>query len=94
MERKAFEVKILNQKFLLQTDSDERYVRKVADFVNEKIFNIQKKTSSVSTLNVAILAAINIADDLFKIKRKKVETKSTLETKIKDLVQLIDMCLN
>lgn len=94
MERKAFEVKILNQKFLLQTDSDERYVRKVADFVNEKIFNIQKKTSSVSTLNVAILAAINIADDLFKIKRKKVETKSTLETKIKDLVQILDTCIN
>ncbi len=94
MERKAFEVKILNQKFLLQTDSDERYVRKVADFVNEKIFNIQKKTSSVSTLNVAILAAINIADDLFKIKRKKVETKSTVETKIKDLVQLLDTCIN
>jgi len=90
MNKKAYEVKILNQKFLLQTDSDERYVRKVADFVNEKIFNIQQKTKSVSSLNVSILVALNIADDYFKMRKKKGESTAHMEAKLKELVQLID----
>ena len=90
MDKKAFEVKILDQKFLLQTDSDERYVRKVADYVNEKIFNLKKKTQSVSSLNLALLSALNIADDFFKMKRKSGDNKSQLEGKIKDLINIID----
>ena len=67
---KAYEVNILNQTFRLKTDSSKEYVQRIADFVNEKMFNIQHRTQSVSSLNIAILTALNIADDYFKMKYK------------------------
>lgn len=64
--KKNFEVTLFNQKFQLKSDADERHVQRVADYVNQKLFDIQEKTKSVSSLNVALLAALNIADDFFK----------------------------
>lgn len=88
--KKSFEVKVLNQKFVLKTDSDERYVQKVADLVNEKVFNIQEKTKSVSSLNVAILAALNIADDYYKIKSKRSNKVASVEKRLRELMQILE----
>jgi cell division protein ZapA (FtsZ GTPase activity inhibitor) len=52
---------------------------------------VLKKTKSVSTLNVAILTALNIADDLLKEKEKRIALLREIETKSKDLVDKIDI---
>lgn len=91
--KKTVEVTLLNQKFQLKTDSDEWYVKKVSDFVNQKLFDMQEKTKSVSSLNVALLAALNIADDLFKIKGKKKVGNPGAKKKLNEVIQFIDECL-
>lgn len=63
--KKAYEVVILNQKFVLKTDNDEFHVKRVADFVNKVFHEIQSKAQTISTQNVAILGALNIADEMF-----------------------------
>ena len=91
--KKTVEVTLLNQKFQLKTDSDEWYVKKVSDFVNQKLFDMQEKTKSVSSLNVALLAALNIADDLFKIKGKKKVSAPGAKKKLTEIIEFIDECL-
>lgn len=92
--KKTVEVQLLNQKFQLKTDSDEWYVKKVSDFVNQKLFDVQEKTKSVSSLNVALLAALNIADDLFKQKGKKKKVSNPkAKKKLGEIIQFIDECL-
>lgn len=88
--KKSFEIKLMNQKFNLKTDSDESYVQRVSDFVNKRIFEVQEKTRSVSSLNVALLAALNIADDYFKIKGKKKDRRQEAKQKIQEIVNWID----
>lgn len=83
----------MNQKFNLKTDSDEAYVLRVSDYVNKKIFDVQEKTRSVSSLNVALLTALNIADDYFKIKGKKKDHRPEAKQKVQELIQLIDQCM-
>lgn len=63
--KKSYEVVILNQKFVLKTDNDESHVKRVADFVNKVFHEIQSKAQTISTQNVAILGALNIADEMF-----------------------------
>ena len=63
----------------------------VAKYVNEKMEEVLKKTKTVSTLNVAILTALNIADDLIKEKEKRKALLREIETKSKDLVEKIDV---
>lgn len=88
--KKSYEVSILNQKFIIKSEADERYVQKVADYLNKKIHDIQAHTKSVSSLSVALLAALNVADDLFKLKEKRKDGNHVAEKKIKDLISMID----
>lgn len=73
---KTFDLTIMNQKFTIRSDADEKHVKKVADYVNKKMHEIVTGNKAISTSNVAILAALNIADDLHKIQsEKKDETR-------------------
>ncbi len=88
--QKPVEVTILGQKFVVRSDSDDAYVQKVASYVDQRMNDILQKTKSVSNLNVAILSAMNIADEFFKFKDKKEESCQGVEKKIKAMIELID----
>jgi len=89
--KRTMEVSIMDQKFVIKSDSDDDYVNNVADYVDEKINEVIQNTKTVASLNVAILAAMNIADEFFKFKRDRKERFHTVEKKIEDLIELIDL---
>jgi len=62
--KNTYEVTILNQKFLLKTEKDERHVQKVTEYVNEVFREIRDRAQNVSTQNIAILGALNIAEEM------------------------------
>ena len=95
MERENLvEIKVLGQTFTVKTDAGEPHIQEVAQYVNEKIDEILTKTKSVSSLNVAILAALNIADDLLKEREKRKTLLREVNLKSKDLVERIDISLS
>lgn len=85
------EIKVFGQTYTVKTDAEEDYIQEVAKYVNEKIEEVLRKTKSVSTLNVAILTALNIADDLLREKEKRTALLREVEAKSKDLVEKIDI---
>jgi cell division protein ZapA len=87
------EIKVLGQTYTVKTDSDENHIQEVARYVNEKIEEILRKTKSVSSLNVAILTALNIADDLLKEKEKRLALLKEVGMKSKDMVEKINLSL-
>lgn len=91
--KKTTEISIMGQKILIKSDSDEEYVQKIAGFVDQKVQEVMQSTKSVASLNVAILAAMNIADEYFKVHRERREKFDQAEKKIQDLIELIDLQL-
>lgn len=89
--KRTMEVSIMGQKFMIRSDSDDDYVVRVAEFVDRKISEVIQNTKSVASLNVAILAAMNIADEYFRFQRDRKERFDHVEKKIKDLIELIDL---
>jgi len=87
------EIKVFGQTYTVKTDAEEDHIQEVARYVNEKMEEVLKKTRSVSTLNVAILTALNIADDLLKEKEKRVALLKEIEMKSKDLAEKINLRL-
>lgn len=85
------EIKVFGQTYTVKTDAEEDYIQEVARYVNEKMEEVLKKTKSVSTLNVAILTALNIADDLLKEKKERIALLQEIEARSKDLVEKIDI---
>lgn len=68
-------VRILGQDhYLISTDEPE-YVHKVAKLVNDRMQTILKSNSSLSHSKIAILTALNLADDLSKSRKKLEEMK-------------------
>ena len=90
-KERLVEIKVFGQTYTVKTDVEEAHIQKVAQYVNEKMEEILKKTRSVSTLNVAILTALNIADDLMEERELRKALLREVEIKSKNLVEKIDM---
>ena len=93
-KERLVEIKVFGQVYTVKTDAQEEHIQKVAQYVNEKMDEVTKNTKSVSSLNVAILTALNIADDLIMEKAKRLALLEEVERKSKDLVEKINMNIN
>ena len=76
-------VNIFGSEYTLRADNDSKIVEKIAQYVDEKMRDIDKTQTLKSTTRVAILAALNIAEELFqeRIYRKKLVDQLNEESK-------------
>ena len=49
---------------------DAEYILRLAEFVDTKMRNVAEQTSTVDSLRLAVLAALNIADEYHLLKKK------------------------
>ncbi len=88
--KRSFHIEILGQKLTVISDSDEKAVAGVVQYVNDKVDEISKGGNNLNTLTIAVLAALNIADELFKAKGENDLISQQLENKTQVLIDLID----
>jgi cell division protein ZapA len=62
-------VEIYDQSYNLR-GSDPDYIFKLAEYVDAKMRAVSAQTSTVDSLRLAVLAALNIADEYHVLKRK------------------------
>jgi cell division protein ZapA len=84
------EVNILGHDYTVKTDAETEYIQEIARYVDKKMSEIVRNTKTVSTLNVAILAALNIADEFFKEMQKREELIQEVEHRSEEIVKTID----
>jgi cell division protein ZapA len=61
-------VEIFDQAYNLR-GSDPEYIMKLAEYVDAKMRAVAEQTHTVDTVRVAVLAALNIADEYHLLKR-------------------------
>jgi len=66
--KKALDVQILGQRFTISSDAEEDYMLKVAGYVDGKMQELMRSPKAVTKSNVAMLAALNIADEYHRLK--------------------------
>jgi cell division protein ZapA len=90
-EYSVLKVKIYGTEYPIKGDSELAYIKQVAEYVDLKMREVNKIAPEVSTLKVAILAALNIADELFKerINSEKLET-TDFEDRIRRWIDLLE----
>lgn len=91
--KKPHQVSLLNQSFTIETDAADQHVKAVASFVNKKIKETQKQTQTASSLHVALLTCLNMADELIRYQDQTDERKNLAEKKIQDLLEIVDLQL-
>ena len=65
----SIRVEIYDQTYHLR-GSDPEYVQKLAEYVDTKMRTVASQTSTIDSLRLAVLAALNIADELQMIRSK------------------------
>ncbi len=86
-------VQILGQTYAIRGDLDERYVQKLAKYVDEKMRAISDATAIVDTQKVAVLAALAIADELHSIQRDRGEHEELLREQAERCLTLVERAL-
>jgi cell division protein ZapA (FtsZ GTPase activity inhibitor) len=80
----------LGQELAVLSDADDEHVQSVVRLVNEKIGEVLKTANNLKALDVAILAALNVAEEVLKLKGVNEDICDQLENKTEKLIQLIE----
>ena len=88
--KKRFDVRILGQELSVISDSGDEHVANVVGYVSEKVEAAGKSAGNRDALNIAILAALNIADEYLRMAGAKENIHSQLESRSEQLIHLIN----
>ena len=80
---KSTVVEILGQEYRVKGDSDVERIEMVGRYVDQKMRSLTKGTSLGSSTKVAILAALNIADELYEERQKAAELLRQVDERIR-----------
>jgi cell division protein ZapA len=88
--KKSYKINILGQELSVLSDADDEHVLSVVRLITEKTEEVLKSANNLKTLDVAILTALNIAEELVKLKGVNKELCDQLESRSEKLIQLIE----
>ena len=91
-ESKNITVNIYGQDYILKIAENNKYILKIAEYVNLKMKEVESSglDSNSQQLRIAVLSAMNIADELFQSIDKKDKILTTIESKGNSFIEYID----
>lgn len=87
--KKKVEVSLLGQTFTVKSDRDEAYIHGLANYVGRRIEEVRRQTRAVSTHNVALLVALNLADELFQAEEDAAELREGVRARTTKLIDAL-----
>lgn len=86
-------IQIYGESYTLKAGGDPSYIKEVAAFVDGKMREISSGGKAITTDKVAMLAALNIADELFKARREWKLSDEETEKKIEELLSALQKAI-
>ena len=85
-------VTIFGQEYSVRGGSDPEYVRRVAALVDARMRDVARTAHQVSSVRVAILAAMNIADEL--LRSQQPDGNQALQARARRLAESLEQALS
>jgi|SRR5579862_7265158 len=82
-------VEIFDQAYNLR-GSDPQYIMKLAEYVDSKMRAVAEATNTIDTVRLAVLAALNIADEYHLLRRREDGGASDLQKRARRLTTALD----
>jgi len=87
--KRSVTVQVAGQRYTLKTDDDDRLVKSLATYVDGKFRDIQKATRNQDTQAVAILTALQVAEELFQMRAETADLKKRVGDKTRALLDYL-----
>jgi cell division protein ZapA len=86
-------VQIFGQRYPIRSALDPQYVQELASYVDERMRAAADQSPAGDSLRLAVLAALNIADEAFRILDAEDGRPATLSARLAAIERLIDEAL-
>ena len=90
MEDNRVKVTIYGQAYTINGDAPRDYILQLADYLNRKMEEVGAHSADINPTQVAILAALNVADEYFQLKKLKSGVDSEVERRTIALISMLD----
>jgi len=87
-------VEINGQRYPIRTTLDAAYVAELATYVQNKMELAVRESPAGDTLKIAVLAALNIADEYFRAREEGSVQRSSLTVRARELERMLDLALS
>ena len=91
--KNVVQVQIMGQQYSIRDESDQAYILDVAQYVDQKMRDLTKMLPVASMSKVAILASLQIADELFKERANKERVGTDVNGRAAELARRLDEVL-
>ena len=92
-EGRVIPVEIGGQRYPIRSTLEPEYVARLAGYVDEKMRAAADSTPTGDSLRLAVLAAINIADELFRCRDQTRVRNGQLAERTEEIERMVDRVL-
>src|SRR5437773_7109424 len=92
-EDRVSSVEIAGQRYPIRSTLDQEYVARLALYVDEKMRAASDSTPTSDSLRLAVLAALNIADELFRCRDVNRDRDGQIAERAGEIERLLDSVL-
>jgi cell division protein ZapA len=86
-------ISIYDQSYNVNADGNEEYLNELAAYVDGKMRFIAESTKMVDSVKVAVLAALNIADEMFATRKRQEELEGPMRERVQNCVSMVEKAL-
>jgi cell division protein ZapA len=87
------QVEIFGQTYNVRAEGDSSYIHDLARFVDSRMKEVAEQTATVDTTKIAILAALNISDDLHRVEKSRMDNPTDALARAERLIRRLDDAL-
>ena len=90
---KVIHVEVQGQRYPIKTTLEPKYVQDLAAYVDRKMALASDASPSSDMLGLAVLTALNIADELFRIRNQQLDDVDAIASRAQALERMVDQAL-
>ena len=86
-------IEIYDQTYNVNSGQNDEYLRALATYVDSKMREVAEATQIADSLKVAVLTALNIADEMFTLGERQKQIEGPLRKRIEKCVGMVERAL-
>jgi cell division protein ZapA len=83
-------VPIYGNTYTIQGDADSSYIESLTKYLNAKMEEVADAIPSATSMQVAVLAALNIADEYFQLRDLQASATNDIEKRANALISMLE----
>jgi len=90
VDKRVVELTLQGQRFVLKSDLDDETLNMIVNFANSRVDGIAAAAPGLPAHRIALLALLDMAEELFHEKRHMTDLKETIRSKSNLLLDMLE----